>query len=354
MDISVIIACGGSSSRFGSDKLFANLNGHTVIEETVSKFLFLSCPIILSVPKEKYGEYKKLFPSLLMVEGGFNRTQSVYNALKVVKTKYVLIHDGSRPFISEKNIKDIIDALIEKGNAVPTIQVTETICDVKNSSYVDRDNYLLIQTPQGYLTDEIKSCYSVNVNAYDDSSLYFKKYGRINFVAGNRSNIKITYKEDLYRNGIGIDLHKLEEGNGIKLGGIFIPCDYKVVAHSDGDVVIHSIMNALLSSIGKRDIGYYFPDSDPEYKNIDSRILLKKVLDMLDEENYNPSSLSITIELEKPKLSSYIDDMKKSLSKEIGIDEGLIGICVTSGEGLGDIGNNKAIRVTTILNIFPK
>lgn len=154
-----------------------------------------------------------------------------------------------------------------------------------------------------------------------------------------------------FRIGQGYDVHRLEKGLGLYLGGIKIPHEKGCVAHSDGDVLIHAICDALLGAAAMRDIGFHFPDTSPEFKNIDSKILLKKTIDLLSKNGYSLINLDSTVCLQKPKIKDFIPEMVNTLSKIINIDPGNISIKATTTEKLGFIGREDGISSYAIVLI---
>lgn len=150
------------------------------------------------------------------------------------------------------------------------------------------------------------------------------------------------------RIGFGYDVHQLKEGLPLWLGGIKIPSEKGALGHSDADVLIHAICDALLGAANLRDIGYHFPDTSPEYKNIDSKILLKKVIEMLKVQGYKVGNIDSTICLQNPKISAYIPQMQKTLAQTIGTDENNISIKATTNEHLGFIGREEGISAYAI------
>ncbi|HOA80137.1 MAG TPA: 2-C-methyl-D-erythritol 2,4-cyclodiphosphate synthase [Defluviitaleaceae bacterium] len=153
------------------------------------------------------------------------------------------------------------------------------------------------------------------------------------------------------RVGIGYDVHKLTKNRKLILGGIEIPYEVGLAGHSDADVLVHAIMDALLGAAAKGDIGKLFPDNSEEYKDISSMILLKKVRDLLNEEGYSIENIDSTIVAQKPKLASYIDDMRKSIAKALNIDIQQINIKATTEEGLGFTGEGKGIAAYAICSL---
>lgn len=155
-----------------------------------------------------------------------------------------------------------------------------------------------------------------------------------------------------FRIGFGVDIHQFKDGNEIVLGGVKIPHNKSILAHSDGDVLIHALCDAMLGAAGLKDIGHYFPDTSSEFKNIDSQILLKRTFDLISKEGYKIGNIDSTICLQKPKIASYIDLMKQNISKILNTDLGNISIKATTTEKLGYIGEEKGLKAYAVVLIY--
>jgi 2-C-methyl-D-erythritol 2,4-cyclodiphosphate synthase len=151
------------------------------------------------------------------------------------------------------------------------------------------------------------------------------------------------------RIGFGFDTHRLEEGRELRLGGIQIPHDKGAAGHSDADVLIHAICDAMLGAAGLRDIGFHFPDTSPEFRGIDSKVLLARTLDLVHEKGYSIGNLDTTIVLQNPKLSSFIPDMVKTLSGVLGIEESCISVKAKTSEKLGFIGREEGVSAYAVI-----
>ena len=150
------------------------------------------------------------------------------------------------------------------------------------------------------------------------------------------------------RVGIGYDVHRLVSGRPLVLGGVNVPCDLGMAGHSDGDVLVHAIMDALLGAAGLKDIGHYFPNTDPQYKNISSLLLLERVRKLIEEKRWKIVNIDSSLVAESPKLSPFIDKMKENIGKTLGIDIDSIGIKVTTNEGLGFVGRGEGIAAWAV------
>lgn len=354
----VIVAAAGESRRFNADKLTKKLpSGLTVLESAVLPFTRFEnvATIYLVVAPERTEEFQKLFDGfdgrLKIVAGGKNRTESVKAALALCSSKYVLVHDGARPYVSPKVITDVMCAVEETGTGVPAVPLSDSLarCDGKP---VDRSIVRAVQTPQGFLTEKLKSAYSHGRIATDDAALYHLEYGNVTLTEGDPKNVKITYPSDVptFRAGTGYDVHRLEEGRKLVLCGVEIPFEKGLLGHSDADAPLHALMDAVLSAAGLPDIGHFFPADDEKYEGADSAKLLLEVLRTVYEKGLRLVNASIAIIAEKPKLAPYVDEMKDKVAEIAHIDPLQIGISVTTNEKVGDIGDGEAIAaVATVL-----
>lgn len=354
----VIIVAYGKSQRAGLDKLSFDINGQSILLRTINAFEKVSGINNIIVVTDKQIDNK---PNLIVTFGGSTRSDSVKCGLELVKSPYVLIHDGARPFVGKNLIENIMNSTIKHNSCVPYLKSTDSIRYLKNNRLteaLDRENVVSVQTPQGYATSLIKQAYNQNeINTNTDESEIYAQFIEPPFaLEGEKSNKKITYYEDLLninsRIGSGFDTHMFEEGKPLVLGGINIPFDKGLKAHSDGDVVIHAIMDSLLSAVGERDIGVQFPDTSIDYKDIDSAKLLEKVKDILKNKNAIINNITVTIMAQKPKLSSYIQQMQEKIAFILEIDVERINITATTTENLGIIGEEKAIAALAIANVI--
>lgn len=363
MKTTLILACAGKGERanLGKNKLLVPFNGRTVLERTLAVFTgsgLIDEYIVTANPCDM-DEIKKIVPDgVKVVAGGKTRTQSVMNALNLLDGGIVLIHDGARPFVSERIIKDCIDSVEKFGSAVTAIPSRDTVCretDGVISDYLGKSGLYSVQTPQAFFVNDIKDAYAraCGKSFNDDGEVYKAFFCDPQIVLGSVQNIKLTYPEDFdalnrqtdCRVGVGFDCHKLVENRKLILGGIEIPHDKGLLGHSDADVLAHAVMDAILSALSLRDIGYHFSDKDPQYKDADSMRLLEKVLEMIDEKGYKVKSVSATVMAEKPKLLKHIPTITDSLSSTLGVPHEMVGIGATTLEGLGFVGREEGICV---------
>ena len=360
MKINVIITAGGTSQRYGvENKLFAPCGATCVIVEAIKPFLQFEeiSKIIVAIHPSFSDELLNSLENahiednrIKLTNGGETRTKTVKNGLRAIDDDcdYVIVHDGARPYASKSLIQQVIYGAVECGASLPLLSLTDSLVDIKSGvKSVDRALYRRVQTPVCVEKMRLVSAYAkCKRDFYDDISVV-QKYanGEVKIVEGDERNIKITTKDDLKTNlcGIGYDIHRMHEGQGIKLLGTLIPCEFSFVAHSDGDVAVHALMDAILSAIGEKDIGHLFPVDDTRYDGADSIELLRTVLQKATDKGYHVINASISIIAERPMLAPYIDAMRNNLSAVLQIPCQKIGITATTNEQVGDLGDCKSI-----------
>lgn len=370
MKTTLILACAGKGERakLNKNKLLFSVNGETCLEKTFSAFAKsgLIDEYIVVCAKTDEAEIKKLLPPYVKIAiGGETRTASVKNALALATGDITLIHDGARPFVDKKTIINCINSAKEYGSGIAAVPSRDTVCLTNGgeiTDYLGKSGLFAIQTPQAFKTELIKKAYSlIGEKVFnDDGEIYGKFIGKARIVEGNFSNTKITFNEDfalltekpVCKIGVGFDCHKLVENRKLVLGGIEIPHDKGLLGHSDADVLTHAVMDALLSALSLRDIGYHFPDSDAKYKDADSMKLLEKVISLISEKGYKINNLSAVIMAEKPKLSPFIPTITANLAKALSVETECVGIGATTLEGLGFIGREEGICVRAAVTVI--
>ncbi|MBQ0106252.1 MAG: 2-C-methyl-D-erythritol 2,4-cyclodiphosphate synthase, partial [Armatimonadetes bacterium] len=349
--------------------LLFSVKGKTILEHTVSAFDKVLCinEIVIVTDSE---DIKSLFRNrkdgkIIFAPGGKTRQESVRNGLDTVKGDCVLIHDGARPLVSEKIIINCIEELKREKALVVCVPATDTVKKSKHgyvSETPDRKDIYLAQTPQGFRTELIRELHEQaekdRINVTDDASVCEHYNIPVKIIEGEYRNIKVTtqndisllktyFRENTMRIGYGYDVHRLEKDRKLILGGIEIPYEYGLLGHSDADVLLHAITDAVLGACSLGDLGKHFPPSDNKYKNIDSMILLKKAVKMAEEKNYIISNIDATVVAQKPKLAPYIEDMKQKIALSLQIDPELVSIKATTTEHLGFEGREEGISAAS-------
>lgn len=343
---SVIIVAAGHSTRYGADKLNEPLFDKPLIQQTVDAFCGIAEEIIVVGNVIVYGATK-------IVPGGATRSKSVRNGLEAVskKCKLVAVHDGARPFVSRQLINRLFDEAEQHGSAVPRLPITDTIW--QSESGFDRpqrrDDFFAVQTPQVFDYGNLYAAYFVaevaKAEYTDESTLYYSAYGNVHFVEGEYSNKKVTVQGDLptYRIGNGFDVHAFTQGSEVILGGVHIPFSKKLLGHSDADVLVHAICDAVLAASDNRDIGVQFPDTDDKYKGADSMQLLRTCVGLAQQKGFYVQNVSAVIICQQPKLAPYIDEMAQNLATVLQVPSSCVNLSATTTEGLGALGNGDGI-----------
>ncbi len=354
---SAVIVAAGNSSRYGENKMFADILGRPLIAHTVDKFCGAADEIILVVSAADKDQMSAIFgDNVRYAVGGETRTRSVLSGLMCLdpNCESVAVHDGARPFVSKKLVQRCFETAAATKSAVPVLQSTDTV--LLGNAPLDRGRVYFVQTPQVYDARKLKQAYAkFPDDQTDDSQVWQKAYGSPTYVEGERTNAKITYPSDIlrYKVGYGYDIHRLAPNRPLVLGGVRIPFQKGLLGHSDADALTHSVMDALLSAAGEKDIGQLFPNSDPAYKNIDSLVLLREVMEILFKKNIGVDSVSAAVVCEKPKLAGYIGLMRQTLADAMGISPLSVNISATTAEGVGEIGRGRAIAArTTALVVY--
>ena len=359
-----IILASGQSKRFNSNnpKQYIKYKNKALFEHSLDKAIIskLFKKIVLVVNDKKQIK-KKYTKNVLIIKGGKERSDSSLIALKYIKKfkpDNVLIHDAARPNFTIKLLKNLINSLKKNKACIPVISSKDSIkYKVKNQLFnLNRKNSYLTQTPQAF---KFKDVFNLSVKQkskiQDEATLFIENNLKLNFIKGEILNNKITFKEDLNNSktyfGIGFDIHRLIKNKKLYLGGIKIPFHSGLKGHSDGDVILHAIIDALLGAMRKKDIGSFFPDNKNKYKNIRSPKMLKPIIEILNNNNFYINNLDINLICEQPKVSKYRTKIINSLSNLLNLDKDLINLKGKTVEKLGLIGNEKAVACETIISL---
>jgi len=325
--------------------------------------------IILVVAAEEMERARRLLaggPSRMtekVVTGGAERRDSVWQGLREVSagTDIVLVHDAARPFVSDRVIDACIAAVRQYGAAVVARPLADTVKRATPENDVEatvaRERLWGAQTPQGFrfrlLYDSYNRAVAEGWPVTDDAGVVERAGHRVHLVEGEVMNFKITRPEDLElaerlagglpRIGMGYDVHRLAPGRPLVLGGVTIPHEVGLVGHSDADVLIHALMDALLGAAALGDIGQHFPDKDPQFYGISSMLLLARVTDRLREAGFTPINVDAVIVAQAPKLAPYLDAMRERLAATLGLALAAVSVKATTTEGLGFTGTREGI-----------
>jgi 2-C-methyl-D-erythritol 4-phosphate cytidylyltransferase/2-C-methyl-D-erythritol 2,4-cyclodiphosphate synthase len=375
MSFSLILLAAGDSKRLGSKipKPFIKIGKKTLLEYSLIKFNKIrQIKKIIIVTNKKHSKFFKniKFNNCVKIVGGKTRQESTYKALKYIKKNKikctnVLIHDSARPNFSVKLIKKIINTS-KKNTVIPKIPMHDALKESIGKKILlnlPRKNFFSTQTPQSFNFNEILDLHSRNKALYKDDDLSLvQSLKKVKFVNGEKNNFKITNQEDLLmlknfinlktRTGIGFDVHRLVPKRKLYLAGLRIKSHLGTLGHSDGDPVLHSIIDAILGACKMGDIGQMFSDKNKKFKNIRSTILLKRVMDQIKSKGYYVNNLDINIITQTPKIKKYKNKMIDNISKLCEISKDQINIKGKTTEKLGVIGKEKAIACEVIASVI--
>lgn len=361
---SAVIVAGGSGSRMGRPKQMLPLGAKPVLVRTVEAFL--QTPeikeIVVVTPPENRAELQKRFPGIVFVDPGKTRLLSVKNGfLKTsAASQLVAVHDGARPLVESAHISACLQAARQYGAAVLAVPVKDTVkvCEggfVQNT--LDRAVLWAAQTPQCYrrpVLAEALEKFGQEEGATDESQLVEKLGIKVRVVPSSYKNNKITTPEDLifaeallensviYRTGFGFDLHRLEPGRKLFIGGAEIPHTKGFLGHSDGDLVLHALCDAVLGALCAGEIGILFPPTDESIKGISSVKIVKKVLEIVRARHAQIEHIDATIITQEPKIKPHYETVRKSLAEVFEMPLENVSFKSKSHEHVGEIGRGEA------------
>ena len=362
--MTLILLSAGSSSRFNMNvkKQWLRVN-HKPLWSFVADKLQKSGNFvkIIIVASNDDISFMKNYADYTFVQGGNTRQASLKNALNAVQSEYVLVSDVARACIN----KDLLERILsKKGSAdciVPFLKVTDTI--IYEESTIDRDKVKRVQTPQLSKTQALIEALNVESEFTDESSAIVANGGSREFVLGDEDAHKITFAQDLNKlpcleapssdtlSGNGFDVHEFDDKGEMWLGGVKIDSAFGFKAHSDGDVALHSLIDALLGAAGLGDIGMMFPDNDDAYKGMDSKELLKRVVSKIYNFGFVIINVDITIAAQTPRIGKYKLAMRTVIAEILNIDRARVNVKATTTEKLGFVGREEGVAVMANANL---
>jgi len=363
-DLTLILLAAGSSSRFNQDvkKQWLRIGHQPLWNFVANRFetTHLFKKIIITASNDDIS-FMPYYAEYTFVEGAETRQKSLQNALKEVDTEFVLVSDIARACISRDFLHTIIESIDTTDCVVPYLTLNDTI--VYENETIDRTKVKRIQTPQLSRTDILKKALNTDKDFTDESSAIVAFGGKRAFILGEEHAHKITYPQDLQNipclsepskdilSGTGFDVHAFDVVGDMWLGGVLIESEYGFKAHSDGDVAIHALIDALLGAAGMGDIGEMFPDNDDTYEGIDSKILLERVVRKIYHFGFEIVNVDVTIAAQKPRIGKYKLAMRKTLANVLNLDMSRVNIKATTTEKLGFIGRGEGVGVIANANL---
>jgi 2-C-methyl-D-erythritol 4-phosphate cytidylyltransferase/2-C-methyl-D-erythritol 2,4-cyclodiphosphate synthase len=366
-NIALVILSAGNSTRFQSNlkKQWLRIGDDPLwlhVTKKISKcYSFSNIIITASAQDIAYMQNFIDDEKIKIVQGGNTRQESIKNAIDTIDSEFVMVTDVARACIDKKTIKELIKNKNDATCIVPYLNVSDTVIYEKDT--INRDDVKLIQTPQLSNTKALKDALKQNVDFTDDSSAIKANNGTIKYILGSQKAQKLTFANDIKKIpclkkpskqtfvGYGYDVHQFEKNKPMVLGGVKFDENYGFKAHSDGDVLIHSLIDALLGASGAGDIGEFFPDTDPKYKNCDSTILLQDIHNFISNVGYEIVNIDISIIAQQPKINPYKKQIKKSLSNILNLPKQFINIKATTSEKMGFIGRSEGVAVHSVATL---
>lgn len=365
-----LIVAAGRGSRFGGTlpKQYAPLAGRAVLRHSLE--VFGRHPRIDSLLTVIHPEDRELYEhacaGLDMPEpalGGASRQESVRNGLERLASsapQSVLIHDGARPFVDCALIDRVLDALSGAPGAIAALPVTDTLKrgeDGRIAATVNRADLWRAQTPQGFRFADILAAHRAAAGAEltDDAAVAESAGLPVALVEGAPENVKVTTHDDLARAerwiagaaevrvGQGYDVHRFGPGDHVMLCGIRVPYEAGLTGHSDADVGLHALTDAILGALAAGDIGQHFPPSDPRWRGADSAVFLRHARDMVSERGGRIGHADVTLICERPKIGPLREAMVARIADLLGLEAGRISVKATTTEGLGFTGRGEGI-----------
>jgi len=363
-DITLILLAAGGSTRFGMATKKQWLYQAqkplwlSVADNFAKEFDFFK---IIIVGASDETAYMQSFADYTYVTGGNSRQASLKNALVEVDTDFVLVNDIARCCIDTEMIERVIAQKHNASCIVPTLKAVDTI--YLGEQPIDRDMVHSIQTPQLSHTDTLRRAIDSDEEFTDESSAIRAISQSVLFVEGSTKAHKLTTQDDMQKLpcltpastqtlvGFGIDTHPFESGKEMRLCGVTIESPIGFKAHSDGDVAIHALIDALMGAAGMGDIGELFPDTDSQYAGADSTVLLANVIEKIQTFGLVVNNVDMTIVAQKPKLMSYKKEMRSSIAKMLNIPQNRVNTKATTSEKLGFIGREEGVTVHAVASL---
>ncbi|WP_084413202.1 2-C-methyl-D-erythritol 4-phosphate cytidylyltransferase [Desulfovirgula thermocuniculi] len=375
----VIVAAGRAARMGGVNKQFLPLGGLPVLARSL--LAFEAAPsveecVVVAPPGETgrvavlaRGEWgcRKV---VAVVPGGESRQESVLAGLLALspRTGMVIVHDGARPLLEPELVEAVLAEANHWGAATLAVPVRDTVKEADGDGFVartlPRERLWLAQTPQAFrfalLLEAHRRARELGLAATDDAALVEALGHPVRLVRGSYRNLKITFPEDYeaalalvggvmpVRFGFGYDVHRLVAGRPLVLGGVTVPFPLGLEGHSDADVLLHAVMDALLGAAGLGDIGRHFPDTDPHYAGASSLWLLEQVGQMLSQKGFRVQNIDATLVAQAPRLAGYIPAMEHNIARALGVDAARVNVKATTTEGLGFAGRGEGMAAYAV------
>ncbi|WP_210358605.1 bifunctional 2-C-methyl-D-erythritol 4-phosphate cytidylyltransferase/2-C-methyl-D-erythritol 2,4-cyclodiphosphate synthase [Sphingomonas beigongshangi] len=361
-----LILAAGSGTRAGgaTPKQFAKVAGKALVSHAYEAFANHPAvdSVVVVVAPGAEAQARDALGDVRMVTGGQSRRESVALGLAAIEGERVLVHDAARPFVPAAVIDRVVSALDRADGAYPVLAVADTL--VRDGAVVSRDGLSRVQTPQGFALEALRSAHRQwpdGEEATDDAQMVRRLGGRVVLVQGDPMLDKVTHPEDFAaaekrvawetRSASGFDVHRLEEGEELWLGGVLIPHDKGLSGHSDADVALHAITDALLGTIAAGDIGTHFPPSDPQWKGAESGQFLRHAAALVADAGGRVDFVDLTLICESPKIGPHRSAMRARIATLLDLPEARVSVKATTTERLGFTGRGEGIAAQAVATI---
>lgn len=375
----LLIPAAGSGLRAGGDipKQYRKIHGKTVLRHTLEALLSLpglqSARVIID--PHWVTMYQEAVQGLNLADplsGGKFRKNSVYKGLQSISNvkddEIIVVHDAARPFVRAERVQAVIEAAHRDGAATLAAPIHDTIIEAATYKRLNRDQLRSIQTPQAFqakLLKEAHNHFKNNDNFTDDAGMVAALGHAITLIEGDRLNFKITTADDMIRaekllapsietrTGLGFDIHRFSSkpARTIRLGGVDLPHHIAIDAHSDGDVILHALTDALLGTIGGGDIGQLFPPSDQQWKDADSHIFVKEAVERVRQAGGRIIHADISVQAETPKIGPHRKEIIATIGELLDLPADRIGLKATTMEQLGEIGAGLGLAAQAVVSV---
>jgi 2-C-methyl-D-erythritol 4-phosphate cytidylyltransferase/2-C-methyl-D-erythritol 2,4-cyclodiphosphate synthase len=375
-DVAVIVVAAGSSTRFGADKLGVLIAGRSVLDRAVGamRAALPSAPLALVVRPDQVEALRARWQArgVLVVAGGDRRQDSVKNgflALGPGDDTVVVVHDGARPFVPPGDVTRVVAAAAASGAALLVAPVVDTVkrlrADGTVEATVPRDKLARALTPQAFRAGTLRAAWAAAGDAHwtDEAALVERQGGAVVAVPGDPRNAKVTHPDDLdivagifgrrMRVGQGVDIHPFAPGRPLWLCGLELAGEPGLAGHSDADVALHAVADAILGACGAGDIGEHFPPSEERWRDAPSELFVRHALTVAGERGWRVSSCDLTLLAEVPKIAPHRPAMRARLGGLLGLGEDEVSVKATTCEGMGFVGRREGIVAFALVTLEP-
>lgn len=370
----LVVVAAGCSRRFGGDKLAADLRGHSVLTRAVNavRAPYPHAPFALVVRPEAVDAHRARWQpeGARVIAGGERRQDSVRNgvtALDPPDDAVVLIHDGARPYVPVRDVRAVAVEARNSGAALLSAPIVDTVKRVADDetvvATVAREGLVRALTPQAFKMSVLRRAWAAAGQGSwtDEAALIESLGGAVRAVAGDPRNVKVTHPEDLevlagvfpsaVRVGQGLDVHPFQVGRRLVLCGVELPAESGLAGHSDADVALHAVTDAILGACGQGDIGHHFPPSEPRWRDADSAEFVRHAVRLASERGFHVAHCDLTILAERPRIAPYREAMRERLAALLEIGRDSANVKATTCEGLGFVGRGEGIMATAVVTL---